>query len=92
VFNRIGLFPKLTTDLFYLHAPHQPKSVIKLEDARSFTILARNRRPGRIYIASALLNGKPLTTPFLHQADITAGGTLELSLSERPTSWAQHRE
>ena len=89
VFNRIGLFPKLTTDLFYLHAPHQPKSVITLEDGRRFTILAHNWRPGRIYIASARLNGKPLNTPFLRQADITAGGTLELRLSDRPTRWAQ---
>jgi predicted alpha-1,2-mannosidase len=89
VFNRIGLFPKLTTDLFYLHAPHQPRSVITLEDGRRFTILARNWRPGRIYIAAAKLNGRPLNTPFLHQAEITAGGTLELTLSARPTGWAQ---
>ena len=89
VFNRIGLFPKLTTDLYYLHAPHQPRSVITLEDGRRFTILARNWRPGKIYIASARLNGKTLATPFLRQSDITTGGTLELSLSAQPTTWAQ---
>ena len=89
VFNRIGLFPKLTTDLFYLHAPHQPRSVITLEDGRRFTIVAPNWRPGRIYIAAAKLNGRPLSTPFLRQADITAGGTLELTLSAQPTGWAQ---
>ena len=89
VFNRIGLFPKLTTDLFYLHAPHQPRSVITLEDGRRFTILTRNWRPGRIYIASAKLNGRPLATPFLRQAEIVAGGTLELTVSERPTNWAR---
>jgi predicted alpha-1,2-mannosidase len=89
VFNRIGLFPKLTTDLFYLHAPHQPRAAITLEDGRRFSIVARNWRPGRIYIASAKLNGRPLNMPFLRQADITAGGTLELTVSERPTTWAQ---
>ena len=89
VFNRIGLFPKLTTDLFYLHAPHQPRSVITMEDGRRFTILTRNWRPGRIYIASAKLNGRPLATPFLRQAEIVAGGTLELTVSERPTNWAR---
>ena len=89
VFNRIGLFPKLTTDLFYLHAPHQPRAAITLEDGRRFSIVARNWRPGRIYIASATLNGRPLNTPFLRQADIIAGGTLELTVSERPTAWAQ---
>ncbi|HEX8445172.1 MAG TPA: GH92 family glycosyl hydrolase [Sphingomonas sp.] len=89
VFNRIGLFPKLTTDLFYLHAPHQPLSVITLEDGKTFTIAARNWKPGRIYIASARLNGRALTTPFLRQADIVAGGRLDLTVSATPTVWAQ---
>ncbi len=87
VFNRIGLFPKLTTDLFYLHAPHQPRSVITLEDGRTFAIVARNWKPGRIYIAAARLNGRALTTPFVRQADIVAGGTLELTLAAKPTGW-----
>ncbi|GAA3704126.1 GH92 family glycosyl hydrolase [Sphingomonas cynarae] len=87
VFNRIGLFPKLTTNLFYLHAPHQPRSVITLEDGRTFAIVARNWKPGRIYIASARLNKRALTTPFVRQADIVAGGTLELTLAAKPTGW-----
>lgn len=87
VFNRIGLFPKLTTDLFYLHAPHQPRSVITLEDGQTFAIVARNWKPGSIYIASARLNGRALTTPFVRQADIVAGGTLELTLAAKPTGW-----
>jgi len=58
-------------------------------EERGFRILARNWRPDRIYIATATLNGRPLNTPFLHQADITSGGTLELTLSAQPTGWAQ---
>ncbi|KQU49764.1 alpha-mannosidase [Sphingomonas sp. Leaf339] len=89
VFNRIGLFPKLTTDLFYLHAPHQPRSTITLEDGKTFAITARNWKPGRIYIASAMLNGRAVTTPFLRQADITGGGTLALTLADKPTTWGR---
>lgn len=89
VFNRLGLFPKLTTDLYYLHAPHQPRGVITTEGGRRFAIVARNWKPGRIYIAAATLNGRPLTVPFLRQADIVAGGELRLTLSDRPTRWAQ---
>ncbi|WP_235527756.1 GH92 family glycosyl hydrolase [Sphingomonas sp. Leaf38] len=87
VFNRIGLFPKLTTDLFYLHAPHQPKATITLEDGKTFSIVTRNWKPGRIYIASARLNGRPLTRPFVRQADIVAGGTLDLTVAAKPTGW-----
>ncbi|WP_260928093.1 GH92 family glycosyl hydrolase [Novosphingobium sp. 9] len=89
VFNRLGLFPRLTTDTFYLHAPHQPKSMLRLENGRTFSILAPNWKPDRIYITSAKLNGKPLDTAFVRQGDIMAGGTLELQLASRPNGWGQ---
>ncbi|MBB4153077.1 putative alpha-1,2-mannosidase [Sphingomonas jinjuensis] len=91
VFNRLGLFPKLTTDLFYLHAPHQPLGTITPQGGKPFRVVARNWGPERIYIASATLNGRPLTTPFLRQADIVAGGELRLVLSDKPTRWAMAR-
>lgn len=89
VFNRLGLFPKLTTDLYYIHAPHQPRGTITAEGGHRFAIVARNWKPGRIYIAAATLNGRPLTRPFVRQADITAGGELRLTLSDKPTRWGQ---
>ncbi len=88
VFNRLGLFPKLTSDLYYIHAPHQPLGTIVGAAGKSFTIRADNWKAGRIYIAAASLNGKPLDTPFLRQSDITRGGTLRLTLSDTPTKWA----
>lgn len=89
VFNRLGLFPKLTSDLYYLHAPHQPRGTITGTGGKRFTIVADNWQPGRIYIASATLNGHRLDAPFIRQRDITGGGTLRLVLSETPTRWAQ---
>ncbi|MCI4590731.1 GH92 family glycosyl hydrolase [Sphingobium sp. BYY-5] len=89
VFNRLGLFPKLTTDHFYLHAPHQPRAVLNLENGRSFTIKAPNWKPGRIYISAARLNGKPIDRAFLRQEEIMAGGTLELQLASKPNKWGQ---
>lgn len=89
VFNRLGLFPRLTTDFFYLHAPHQPRSVLRLENGKSFTILAPNWKPGRIYILSARLNGKVLDRAFLRQGEIMTGGMLELRLGEHPGTWGR---
>jgi predicted alpha-1,2-mannosidase len=88
VFNRIGLFPKLGTDLFYLHGPHQPKTVIHLESGKTFTLIARNAGPDQIYIQTATLNGRPLNTPWISQAEIMTGGTLELTLGSQPGRWA----
>ncbi|MBI4890521.1 MAG: glycoside hydrolase family 92 protein [Acidobacteria bacterium] len=52
---------------------------------RQFTITTRNNESGNIYIQSAKLNGKPLSGRFwiTHQ-ELTAGGTLEISLGPQP--------
>ena len=39
------------------------------------------------YIASATLDGEPLERAWLTHDEITAGGTLELTLSAEPTEW-----
>jgi predicted alpha-1,2-mannosidase len=88
VFNRIGLFPKLGTDLFYLHGPHQPKSIIHLENGKTFTIIAHNSGPDQIYIQKATLNGRALNEPWVSQAVIMKGGRLELTLGDKPGHWA----
>ncbi|CAL4869796.1 hypothetical protein MMA231_04088 (plasmid) [Asticcacaulis sp. MM231] len=88
VFNRIGLFPKLGADQFYLHGPHQPRTDLHLENGRTFTILAHHTGAKAIYIQKALLNGRPLNTPWLSQADIMKGGVLDLTLGNRPGHWA----
>jgi len=89
VFNRLGLFPKLGSDLYYLHAPHQPQSRITLESGRTFSIVARGQGAGTRYIRAARLNGQPLDTPFVSQAAILQGGTLELDLGRTPNDWGR---
>ena len=87
VFNRIGFFPKLGSDLFYLHGPRQPRTVIHLENGRTFEIVARSAGPDAIYIQKATLNGAPLKAAFLHQADLMNGGRLELVMGKTPSQW-----
>ncbi|MGN6424336.1 MAG: GH92 family glycosyl hydrolase [Asticcacaulis sp.] len=87
VFNRIGFFPKLGGDLYYLHGPRQPLTVINLEGGKRFEIVARHAGAKNIYIQKATLNGKPLNAAFLRQADIMAGGRLELVMGSKPDGW-----
>ena len=89
VFNRIGLFPKLGSDLYYLHGARQPQTVIHLENGKVFEIVARNSSPEAIYIQKATLNGVALNSPFLRQSDITSGGKLELVMGKMPGKWGQ---
>jgi len=87
VFNRIGLFPKLGSDLYYLHGPRQPRTVIRLENGKTFEIDARNAGPAAIYIQKATLNGVPLKAAFLRQSDIVNGGRLDLVMGTVPGQW-----
>ncbi|KRA62355.1 alpha-mannosidase [Caulobacter sp. Root655] len=88
VFNRLGLFPKLGGDLFYLHGPRHPRSLIHLEGGKSLEIVAENAGPDRPYIAGVSLNGKPLTAPFVSQAQLLSGGLLSFTMSGKPGQWA----
>jgi predicted alpha-1,2-mannosidase len=89
VFNRIGLFPKLGSDLYYVHAPHQPRATIRLESGRQFVISASGYGPGAVYICKAALNGRPLDHAWLSQGEIMAGGTLDLKLATKPCDWGR---
>lgn len=88
VFNRLGLFPKLGSDLFYLHGPRHSRSVIHLEGGKTLEILAQNAGADRPYIAAASLDGKPLPRPFVSQGQLLAGGVLNFTMSDKPGQWA----
>lgn len=88
VFNRLGLFPKLGSDLFYLHGPRHPRSVVHLEGGKTLEILATNAAADHPYIAGAALNGTPLSAPFISQAQLLAGGVLSFAMSATPGQWA----
>jgi Glycosyl hydrolase family 92 len=87
VFNRLGLFPKLGSDRYYLHGPRHARSVIQLGEDKSLEIVADNAGYDRPYIAGVTLNGTPLETPFVTQAQVQAGGKLAFSMSAAPGQW-----
>jgi predicted alpha-1,2-mannosidase len=60
----------------------------KYAKGKTFTILAANNSAANIYIQSARLNGKPYDKCYLDYKDITDGGTLELTMGNKPnTKW-----
>lgn len=56
----------------------------KYHKGKYFEIVAKNNSPKNIYIKSAKLNGKKLDRLWLDYFEITAGGRLELEMSENP--------
>ena len=61
-------------------SPIADKAVIKLQDGKTFTIVAVNNSPENKYIQSITLNGKPYGNYYIDFKDIAAGGTLELKM------------
>lgn len=56
----------------------------KFARGQTFTVIAHDNSPTNVYIQSAALNGQPINRCWLTQSEITAGGTLELTLGPRP--------
>lgn len=70
---------------FEIGSPAVRKAEIRLENGRTFTILAPANSKENIYVKSLKLNGEPLAEPHISYADILRGGTLEFEMtSQRP--------
>jgi len=89
VFSMLGFYP-VTPGLpvYVIGSPVFETATVTLPNGKTFEVHARNYSPKNIYIQSATLNGHPLLTPWLPHDDITAGGQLELQMSDAPNkSW-----
>ncbi|HTN35912.1 MAG TPA: GH92 family glycosyl hydrolase [Arachidicoccus sp.] len=89
VFSSLGFYPIVPgTPVYTIGSPLFTKASIRLENGKSFTVLAPHASKLNKYIQSASLNGKPLNTPFIRHKDIISGGTLTLVMGDRPNkSW-----
>jgi predicted alpha-1,2-mannosidase len=89
VFTALGFYPvDPVSGNYVLGSPLLDKATLHLNvpgsPDRTFTVVARHNSPKNLYIQSALLNGKPLTRSWLAHTEITAGGTLVLTMGAKP--------
>ena len=84
IFLTAGFFPFAGQDLYALHGPSVERLTFRLPGGKAFTVIGRGAGGKNIYIRSVKLNGKPLDRFFIRHADITAGGTLEFEMVDRP--------
>ncbi len=85
VLSALGFYPVCPgSPVYEIGSPIFAKSVIRLGKGKRFTILANNDSAQNKYIQSALLNGKPLDTPWFPHTAIANGGTLVLEMGNKP--------
>lgn len=87
VFAMLGFYPVCPASTEYVTgSPVFPKAEIKLENGKTFTIIAENASPENIYVEKATIDGKPLATPFISHSDIMSGATLHMKMTNRKPS------
>ena len=84
VFSAMGFYPVSPGKPIYaITSPLFTRVTISLHNGKKFTVIAGKSSRTNKYIQSALLNGKPLNSPFISHSDIMNGGTLVLEMGEK---------
>ncbi len=89
VFSAMGFYP-ITPGIpeYQIGSPLFSKIKIRLQNRKTFSIIARNNSLVNKYIQSARLNGRELTRPVFSHNDLIDGGTLILEMGDEPNkSW-----
>lgn len=85
VFSQLGFYPVTPgMPVYNIGSPFFQKSEIRLENEKTFKVVAKNYGPQNKYIQSARLNGKVWNKPWFSHKDILNGGILELTMGEKP--------
>ena len=87
-FHLMGLYPFAGQDLYLIHTPVIPSTVLHLEDG-DFTIRAEGLSEKNRYIVSASLNGIDYPYSALRHRDIVSGGDLVLKMGSKPGIWGR---
>jgi predicted alpha-1,2-mannosidase len=85
VLSAIGFYPVCPgIPVYEVGSPIFKKTTIRLDNGRTFTIVANHVSNKSKYIQSARLNGKPLSRPWFQHSEIATGGTLVLQMADTP--------
>lgn len=89
IFSSIGFFPNAGQNLYYFTSPCYDKTVISLDNGKTFTITANNLSAENKYIQSITLNGKPCKSTMFKHEDIINGGELVFEMGSTPVDYTK---
>jgi predicted alpha-1,2-mannosidase len=88
VWSAIGLYPLAGQTTYFIGSPIFDSATLRLENGKTFTVVAHGTSDTNLYVQSATLNGKPWPRARLEHRDIMQGGTLVLEMGPKPSAWA----
>ncbi|MHC8947523.1 GH92 family glycosyl hydrolase [Sphingobacterium hungaricum] len=84
VFSQMGFYPVTPgTNQYSIGSPTFEKVTIKLDNGKTFTLIANGNSTENKYIQSAKLNGKAWNKTWFTHEDLLNGGTLELQMGPK---------
>lgn len=87
IFSALGFYPVNPVDgTFVFGSPLLNEATIKLNNGKSFKIIAHNNCKENKYIQAIKLNGKEYSNFYINYNDIMNGGTLEFEMGTAPTN------
>jgi putative alpha-1,2-mannosidase len=86
VLSAIGLYPVTSTDVWLVGRPEFPHLVLTVAGG-TLVVDAPDAGPTKPYVRSVTWNGVPLAHPWMHHADLAAGGVLRFEMSDTPGTW-----
>lgn len=85
ILNSMGFYQVCPGKPVYsIGRPVFDQAVVNLTNGKKFTVMVKNNSKKNKYIESMLLNGQTLHTPFFSHQDIVDGGTLKITMSDKP--------
>ena len=86
-FQAMGIFPNAGQDVYLIGSPIIGSTKIKMDNGKTFKIIAHNLSDDNIYVTKAILNGKTLKQAWFRHTDISENGVLELYMDKTPNDW-----
>ena len=84
-FSAMGFYPvSAGIPIYNIGSPLFKKTVIRLDNGKEFTVIAKDASWSNKYIQSAKLNGQRWNKTWFTHDDLVNGGTLELEMGDRP--------
>jgi len=85
-FHLMGFYPNAGQPYYLINTPFFEKTILHLENGKSFTLRTINLSPKNKYIKSATLNGKPLEQAWFEHKEMVEGGELVLTMDAMPST------
>ena len=88
LFTAMGFYPvNPASGEYMIGSPMYGRVSIRLQNGRSFRVIAENVSARNIYVQGATLDGKPLDNPLITWEQIQSGATLKFRMGPTPSRW-----